>query len=335
MKGLSGRINNFLHRTNKIKILFCFFFLSAFTIMPGQAIPDSTGISLGYPVYSQYLQNGLLINPAYAGTRGALSAFMSYRMQWMGISGAPVFQSLSLNAPMKNDKVGLGIMAQFMKFGFTRSQNIYVSYAYHIKLRSGRLSFGLKGGFDRSNTDYSGILTTTKNDPVFVTDDKPYMLPNIGAGMYYVCDKYFAGVSIPSFLSYRKNSSTGSVETYHSFNNYDLIFSAGGLITFSEVFKFKPSVMINYSLEKTKRLTQFDINGNLIIGDLIWLGGSYRTSEQVVVGILQVQLNPQFMFGFSYDYPSGRMNSYSKGSSEFILRYEFGYKVSAANPRYF
>jgi type IX secretion system PorP/SprF family membrane protein len=335
MTGLILRIFGTLRRMNKVKIFFCFFFFSAFTMVPGQAVPDSTGISLGYPVYSQYLQNGLLINPAYAGTRGALSAFMSYRLQWMGIPGAPVFQSISLNAPMKNDKVGLGIMAQFMKFGFTRSQSIYVSYAYHIKLKTGRLSFGLKGGFDRSNTDYSGILTTTKNDPVFVANDKPYFLPNIGAGMYYVADKLFAGVSIPSFLSYRKNSSSGSVEAYHSFNNYDVIFSAGGLITISDVLKFKPSVMIDYSLEKTKRLTQFDINGNFIIGDLIWLGGSYRTSEQVAVGILQVQLNPQFMFGFSYDYPAGRMNSYSKGSSEFILRYEFGYKVSSANPRYF
>ena len=94
-------------------------------------------------------------------------------------------------------------------------------------------------------------------------------------------------------------------------------------------------MLIDYSLESTKGLTQFDINGNFIIGDLIWVGGSWRTSEEVVVGILQVQLNPQFMFGFSYDYPVGRMNSYSHGSSEFIFRYEFGYKVSTANPRYF
>jgi hypothetical protein len=65
------------------------------------------------------------------------------------------------------------------------------------------------------------------------------------------------------------------------------------------------------------------------------VGGSWRTSEQVAVGILQVQLNPQIMIGFSYDYPVGRMSSFSKGSTEFILRYEFGYKVSAANPRYF
>lgn len=322
------------YHVNKIRILFLFCSAFVFNGIHGQ-VSDSNKISLGYPVYSQYLQNGLLINPAYSGTRGALSTFLSYRMQWMGIPDAPVFQSFSVNAPMKNDKVGLGLMVQFMKFGFTRSQSVYASYAYHIKLNKGKLSFGLKGGFDRSNTDYSGILTTTANDPVFVSSDKPYFLPNVGAGVYYFSNKLFGGVSIPSFLSYRKNSSTGNVESYHSFGNYDMIFSGGGLITFSEALKFKPSFLIDYSLEKTKKLTQLDINGNFIIGDLIWVGGSWRTSEQVVVGILQVQINPQLMFGFSYDYPLGRMNSYSKGSSEFILRYEFGYKISTANPRYF
>jgi type IX secretion system PorP/SprF family membrane protein len=320
---------------NKIKLIFFFFFLSVFTSVPGQAIPDSTGVSLGYPVYSQYLQNGLLINPAYAGSRGALSAFLSYRMQWMGIPDAPVFQSVSLNAPMKNDKVGLGFMAQFMQFGFTKSQSIYASYAYRISLGNGKLSFGLKGGFDRSNTDYSGILTTTKNDPVFTTNDKPYFLPNFGAGVYYFSDKLFGGISIPAFLSYKKNTTTSSVEAHHSINDYDFIFSGGGLIIISQALKFKPSLLIDYSLDKTKKLTQLDINGNFILGDLIWLGGSWRTSEQVVVGIVQVQLNPQLMFGFSYDYPVGRMSTYSKGSTEFILRYEFGYKISASNPRYF
>jgi type IX secretion system PorP/SprF family membrane protein len=253
----------------------------------------------------------------------------------MGIPDAPVFQSVSLNAPMKNDKVGLGFMAQFMQFGFTKSQSIYASYAYRISLGNGKLSFGLKGGFDRSNTDYSGILTTTKNDPVFTTNDKPYFLPNFGAGVYYFSDKLFGGISIPAFLSYKKNTTTSSVEAHHSINDYDFIFSGGGLVIISQALKFKPSLLIDYSLDKTKKLTQLDINGNFILGDLIWLGGSWRTSEQVVVGIVQVQLNSQLMFGFSYDYPVGRMSTYSKGSTEFILRYEFGYKISASNPRYF
>jgi type IX secretion system PorP/SprF family membrane protein len=330
---IKGYIIDFRIMT-RIKLTFFSLFLSVFTIVPGQAIPDSTGISLGYPVYSQYLQNGLLINPAYAGSRGALSGFLSYRMQWMGISDAPKFQSVSLHTPMKNDKVALGLMAQFMQFGFTKSQSIYASYAYHIRLGNGKLSFGLKGGFDRSNTDYTDILLTDSADPVFAINDKPYFLPNVGAGVYFFSEKLFAGVSVPQFLSYRESVS-GSPQAYHSFNEYDLIFSAGGLITFSQFFKFKPSVLLDYSLQDTKKLTQLDINGNFILADLIWVGGSYRTSEEVAVAILQLQVNPQFMFGFSYDYPVGRMNSYSKGSSEFIIRYEFGSKVSAANPRYF
>jgi type IX secretion system PorP/SprF family membrane protein len=319
---------------NKIRIILFIFILPVFTYLQGQSVSDSKDISLGYPIYSQYLQNGLLINPAYAGARGALSGFLSYRMQWMGIAEAPVFQTLSLNAPMKNDRVGLGIMGQFMQYGVTRSKSIYASYAYNIRLGEGKLSFGLKGGVDISNTDYTGIDLTDPGDPVFLENGK-YILPNVGAGIYYFSNILFAGISVPQFLSYQKTG-TNSVQAYHSFNNYDFLFSAGGLITFSEFFKFKPSVLLNYSLQETEKLKQLDINGNIILGDLIWVGGSWRTTEEVAVGILQIQLNQQLMLGFSYDYPVGTMSSYSKGgSAEFILRYEFGSKISAANPRYF
>lgn len=296
---------------------------------------DSATISLGYPVYSQYLQNGLMINPAYTGTRGSLSTFLSYRMQWMNMPGSPRIQSVSLHAPMKNDKVAVGVLGQFMNFGSTRSSSLYASYAYHIRLKDSRLSFGLKAGFDKSNTDYSEILSSLSNqdDPVFLVNDKPYMLPNFGAGVYYSSSKLFAGLSVPSFLSYAKTR-TGSVQAFHSFNNYDFIFSGGGLITFSPFFKFKPSVLINYSLNSNRKLTQFDLNGNIILADMLWLGGSWRTTEKVAVGIIQVQINPQMMFGVSYDY-AGMKSFKTGGSTEFILRYEFGYKLSASNPRYF
>ena len=321
---------------HKIRILVIILFFTHCTF--GQANPDSTRISLGYPVYSQYLHNGLVINPAYTGTRNALSAFLSYRMQWMGLDGAPSIQSLSIHSPMKNDKVALGLKAQFMQFGVTKSTSIYASYAYHIRLKNGKISFGINAGADMSNTDYTGILETLddKSDPVFLTNDKPYVLPNAGAGVYFFNDKLFAGLSIPSFLSYRRSDDGSAPEAYNSFSEYEVLFTAGGLITFSPVFKFKPSVLVDYSMQKTKKLTQLDLSGNFIIADLLWIGGSWRTTEQVAVGILQVQLNPQLMFGFSYDYSVGRMTSFkTKGSSEFVLRYEFGSKVSAANPRYF
>lgn len=295
---------------------------------------DMTRINLGFPVYSQYLQNGMAINPAYTGTREVLSGFMSYRIQWMGTNGSPLLQSLSLHSPMKNDKVGLGLTAQFLSYGTTKSTSLYGSYAYHIRMREGRLSFGMKAGADLSNTDYTGLLLNDPDDPVFKTNDQSLVLPNAGAGVYYYTDRYYAGLAIPSFLSYRRSSS-GSATPYHSFSQYQFILTAGALIDISPVLKFKPSFLIDYSLNNTKKLAQFDINGNFIIGDLIWAGASYRISEKVAVGIIQVQINHQLMAGFSYDYPMGSMKSFSKGSTEFVLRYEFRYKVSAANPRYF
>jgi type IX secretion system PorP/SprF family membrane protein len=316
---------------SRIKILFFLLFLTFFAGVSGQTGPAK--ISLGYPLYSQYLQNGLLINPAYTGSRGAMSAFMSYRMQWMGIPDAPVIGTFSLNTPMKNDKVALGVMAQVMNFGVTKSQSFYATYAYHIRVGKGKLSFGIKGGADFSNTNYSKVSLTQPGDQVFMNED-PYVLPNVGAGLYYFSEKLFAGFSVPQFLSYQKTG-TNKVQAYHSFNEYDLIFSAGGVVKISDFLKFKPSLLVDYSMQETKKLTQFDINGNFILGDLIWLGGSWRTTGQVVVGIFQIQLNQKFMFGFSYDYPVGKTNTYPNGSTEFILRYEFGSKVSAANPRYF
>ncbi len=315
-------------RTHIIFLLFVF--ISA----RGQNVPDSARLNLGFPVYSQYLQNGLVLNPAYAGTRGVLSSFLSYRIQWIGTKGSPLIQSLSLHSPMKNDKVALGLMAQFMQYGATKSTSIYADYAYHIRLKRGKVSLGLKAGTDISNTDYSGLLLNDKDDPVFKSNDKAFVLPNVGAGVYYVEDRFFAGLSIPSFLSYHRNS-RGAAIPYHSFGQYEFLMTGGALFNLSQVLKFKPSFLINYSPESSKSISQFDLNGNFIIADLIWAGASWRLSEQVAVALVQVQINQQLMFGFSYDYPYGRMNTYSKGSTEFVLRYEFSYKVSAANPRYF
>ena len=314
------------------KNLFIIFILLSGLKLAGQTGSDQYKISLAYPVFSQYLQNGLIINPAYAGTREVLSFFLSGRLQWMGIKGAPVLQTVSMHSLLKNNTVGLGLSGQFLQYGFSKSTSIYADYAYHLRLGRGKLSMGLKAGFDMSNTNYAGIVLIDPNDPVFSTNDKPYILPNVGAGVYYYDRSFFLGAAIPSFLSYIKTSK-GTV-SFNTFRDFEVLLSAGALISFSPAFRFKPSVFVDYSVQR-KGKTRIDLNGNFIIYDYVWIGGSWRTSEQVAVGILQLQINPQIMFGYSYDYPVGNMNTYSKGSHEVILRYEFGYKVSAANPRYF
>ena len=233
------------------------------------------------PVTSQYLTNGLVINPAYAGTRGALSANLSYRKQWAKVTGAPQFQNISLHSPVnKREKVALGIMADYLTYGVTKDVGIYAYYAYQVRLGPGKLSMGLKGGLDLSNTNYNNLLFPDGNpaDPL-LTGDMRYTLPNIGAGFYYYTDKFFVGLSVPSLMTYKRDEMDEFSVTpdYKLFKTY---FSAGALITFSDIFKVKPSMLLRYSMSEP---LEIDLNANLIIADLVWIGGSYRIAEKAAV----------------------------------------------------
>jgi type IX secretion system PorP/SprF family membrane protein len=285
------------------------------------------------PVTSQYLTNGLVINPAYAGTRGALSANLSYRKQWAKIIGAPQFQNLSLHSPVnKREKVALGIMADYLTYGVTKDVGIYAYYAYNVRLGPGKLSMGLKGGIDLSNTNYNSLQFPDGNpaDPL-LTGDLRYTLPNIGIGFYYYTDRYFIGLSVPSLMTYRRDEMDEFLVTpdYKLFKTY---FSAGALITFSDAFKVKPSMLLRYSMSEP---LEVDMNANFIIADLIWLGGSYRIAEKAAVALVDLQVTPQLKLGYSYDYQLGHLSNYTTGTHEVSLRYEFEFSVSATSPRYF
>lgn len=308
-------------------------FMVALLCLSLRAEADSTRINLAFPVYSQYLQNGLVINPAYSGARGALSGFVSYRTQWSGISGTPNLQTVSLHTPFKNERDAIGILAQFMQYGFTKNTSLHGNYAHSMKFARGKLHLGMKAGVDILNNNFSDIKTV-KPDEVFTSSEDPYVFPNFGAGAYYYSERIFIGLSVPRFLSYRKLSSN-STQAYHSFNDYDFILTGGGLIDINNIIKFKPSFLCQYSFNKAEQIKQVDISGNFIFADIVWAGASWRVNEKAIVGFAQMQVNQQFMIGLSYDCSLRFMNTIKNGSVEFCLKYEFGSKVSAANPRYF
>jgi type IX secretion system PorP/SprF family membrane protein len=285
------------------------------------------------PITSQYLTNGLVINPAYAGTRGALSANLSYRKQWARIVGAPQFQNLSLHSPVnKKEKVALGLVAEYNTYGVTKDVGIYGFYAYNLRLGAGKLSMGVKGGLDFSNTNYN-ILEFPDGNPAdpLLTGNTKYMLPNFGVGFYYYTDKYFAGLSVPSILTYESDE-MDQFKVSPNYKMFKTYFSAGALIRFSDLFKVKPSMLLRYSMSEP---LEVDLNANLIIADLVWIGGSYRIAEKAVVALLDLQLTPQLKLGYSYDYQLGHLNNYTSGTHEISLRYEFEFSVSATSPRYF
>ncbi len=285
------------------------------------------------PITSQYLTNGLVINPAYAGTRGALSANLSYRKQWARIDGAPQFQTVSLHSPINTrERVSLGLTADYLTYGVTRDVGIYGFYAYNVRMGRGRLSMGLRAGIGLSNTNYHNLRFPdgTPPDPL-LTGDMRYKLPNAGTGLYYYSDRLFVGLSVPSLLTYVRDE-RDEFRVTPSWSHFKTYLTAGTLLSISDLFKVKPSALLRYSAHEP---LEADLNLNLIFADILWLGGSYRIAEKAAVVLFDLQLTPQLKLGYSYDYQLGHLNNYTSGTHEVSLRYEFEFSVTATSPRYF
>lgn len=304
-------------------------------LLPPVLVAQDNGeftIANQYPIYSQYLLDGLIINPAYAGTRDALSISLTGRKKMLGFSGESSMQSLSLHAPLKTERIALGLSVSHITYGVTDQTSFYGYYAFHIKGDRGLWSLGIKAGADMTTSDYSGITTADPGDPVFAGGNESYVMPNVGTGVYYKNKKFFAGLAVPALLTYKSDTLSSGYRFEPDYNYYDILFSAGTLITFFEALKFKPSVLVKYSMTNSLRV---DLNGNLIIYDILWIGASWRIGEEALVGIVELQISQQLRLGYSYDYNMGVLTGFSGGTHEVGLMFDFGKKVTAASPRYF
>ncbi len=277
----------------------------------------------------QYLNNGLIINPAYAGSREALSATLMHRSQWLGFEGAPVSEILAAHTPLKNDQIGLGIMFDNFKTPATQYNSLYFNYAYSWEPKnvSGRLSMGLKAGGYLYSLKLSALSGELRDQNDIAFTDKSGFAPNFGAGVYYYNTKFFAGLSVPFLMS---NSDSSKIAfdpgTYH------YVFTAGCLL-FGENknFKIKPVTLIDYN--KFNISYQFATHF-ILLDDLLWLGAAYKSNKDLTF-MLEIQLNPMFKFGYAFDYSFSDIAKFSYGSHELMIRWEWKNKANVDNPFYF
>jgi type IX secretion system PorP/SprF family membrane protein len=284
------------------------------------------------PIFSDYISNGLLINPAYAGSREVLSLNLLFRDQWAGFEGSPLYETFSAHAPLKNAHIGLGFLLMNEKSGPVNNTQAYFNYAYRINIGNGKLAFGLKVGINYSNNNWSNIYLNDNPDQAFSENTRSYVFPNLGIGAYYSSRKLFAGFSIPYILSFKEPSPGSGYQIYHDMKNYNYLFTTGYLFDISRNLKIKPSVLLKYNVIYKQQL---DLNLNFILlNDKLWVGTAYRTNE-AMSSSFEIQVNPQLRFGYSFDYSGGQINSFKYTSHEIFVRYEFSYKIRAFSPRYF
>jgi type IX secretion system PorP/SprF family membrane protein len=300
------------------RIVKLLFFLLAPLCVSGQLTPYT----------NQYVLNPLTINPAYAGNRGVLNFGAFYRKQWVGINGSPETMMITVDAPFQKNKMGLGLIIVNDKLGVSRETQVKADYSYKIDMGSGSLSFGLGAGMVMTNTAWSDLIVIDPGDEYYLLDSKTYIVPSFSFGTYYMGQKFFAGFSIPKLIGYTFDFEKNKYVVQNNIDNYTYLFNTGYLFDLSANLKFFPSVLVTYS-PGSKVL--YDINAHFGIMKRFWVGASYK-NNRALSGLLQFQLNDQIRFAYTYEFDVAELRTFSSGSHEVMLRYEFRYKVDAVSP---
>jgi type IX secretion system PorP/SprF family membrane protein len=285
--------------------------------------------------FTQYMYNTININPAYAGSRGVLSAFLLHRTQWVGLDGAPVTNTASINTPINGTNIGLGVGIINDRIGPSDENNISVDFSYTIPTSdSYKLSFGVKGSANLLNVDFTKLNTYNPADPRFQNNIDKKFSPNVGAGVYFHSENTYVGLSVPNFLETKHfdgvaNSSAASFIASERMHYY---FIAGHVFDLTGSIKFKPSVLAKVVAGAP---LQVDLSGNFLINEKFVVGAAYRWSAAMSL-MVGFQASDSWYIGYGYDLDTTKLANYNSGSHEIFLRYELFNKVDKIiSPRFF
>jgi type IX secretion system PorP/SprF family membrane protein len=279
--------------------------------------------------FSQYMYNTINVNPAYAGSRGALSIFALHRTQWVGLDGAPVTNAVSVNTPLNESNLGLGVSFVNDRIGPTHENTISADLSYTIPTSDTfKLSFGIKATANLFDLDVTRLNPVNSGDPS-LHDFNNKFSPNFGAGVYYHSDKAYIGLSVPNFIETNRYDDN-DVAIFKEKINYYLI--AGYVFDLNNYIKFKPALL-------TKMVEgaplQVDVSGNFMFNDKFVIGLAYRWSA-AFSAMAGFQVSDALYIGYGYDLETTNLDNYNSGSHEIFLRYElFNKNKKMTSPRFF
>ncbi|WP_319503650.1 type IX secretion system membrane protein PorP/SprF [uncultured Draconibacterium sp.] len=286
------------------------------------------------PAYTQYMFNTQTINPAYAGTWNTVGFMALTRHQWTGIDGAPKTYTFSVQAPLKNEKVALGLNVINDEIGLEKRFSLHADYSYRIKVSDkSHLRMGLKGGF----TNYSHNLQAHQlsssggiDDPTFQGEINSDFMPNFGVGAFLYSTKYYVGLSVPQVLVNEFENNYNNYKSEAQLRHYFLI--AGAVFDLGENVKFKPTFLTKAT---NGAPVQFDFTGNFLIKERFWLGAMYRTGDSYGF-IAQWIFAQKLRLGYAIDFSINDLRHYSGGTHEIMVSYELKFrKERVVSPRYF
>ena len=286
------------------------------------------------PMYTQYMYNMRVINPAYAlDDLGILEVGAIYRNQWAGIDGAPETANFFAHTGLTERLEG-GISIVHDEIGdVVKENNIFVDVAYAIPVtEESKLSFGIKAGMTFFDANLTRLQAREANDPA--VQDISEAFPNFGVGAYWFGDNYYVGLSAPNlFTAKHLENETGLARLGEESTHYFL--TGGYVFDLNPNLKFKPAFMVR-AVEGAP--LSADITANMLLYNRFEVGAAYRFNE-TVSGLVNFRVTPELRIGYAYDYTTGNLGNFNDGTHEILVLFDLdllglskGYNVS---PRFF
>lgn len=282
---------------------------------------------------SQYMFNGLFLNPAYAGSHPYASATLLHRSQWTGMEGAPRTNLAGIDGPILGKNMGLGFTFAHDAIGVSRDMEMAVSYAYRIRTgASSHLALGLKGGLSLYSANLSDLTYWDAQDAVYRNNLSNASIGKFGFGIYWNNARSFVGLSVPDLYAADSKLAAGTPGSAGHYFTQHYYLNAGHVLELNENFDLKPSVLIKFQPQAPP---EADLNMNLLFKQRFWLGAGYRTGD-ALVAMVEFQINRTFRAGYAYDMTTSRLRRYNGGSHEVMLGIDLGKEpIMIKNPRFF
>lgn len=280
-------------------------------------------------MFTHYMFNTMAVNPGYAGSRDALTVTALNRSQWIGFEGAPTTQTLTVHTPLMAGSAGAGLSMVNDQIGPLSNTSVFVDLAYRLKLsRQGTLAFGLKGGVNVFRASLSDLTLEDESDPNFQQGIRSLTNPNIGFGVYYSTQRFYAGLSAPKLIENDLEGVSSGTEKRHFY------LSAGSVFDLSDRVKIKPTTLIKAT---SGAPVQADLTATFLLDDRYWAGAMFRGGDAAGI-LLGATITQQLAVGYSFDFSYANSTfEYNLGSHEIMLRYDFffGSSERVKSPRYF
>ena len=293
------------------------------------------------PQYSQYQFNQMVINPAYAGTRDALSAVVDIRKQWSGFDGAPQTQSFSFHGPLKKKRIGLGLSAYNDAIGPKRVTAVYGNISYIMRVTNKlKLSFGLRAGIVNYVFDFNKINYKDAGENIAYANLATNKIkPDFDAGLFLKSNSFYAGLSathLNAAYIYKDNIAFTNASGRQI--EYDLTYKLNTHVfaIISKGFSVGENLVINPAViyKGTGAIGNVDLNLNFLIKQRLWLG-TFMRSDATIGALMQVIITNNLRVGYSFDSGINKVQKRLGNGHEIMIGFDFGtFKSKMLSPRY-